>query len=183
MTSTRRVHRWQPRRGPLARGWPWSPRARRALLIGLVGITCALAGYGLLPYLALWRLDRALGQGPAALAPLVDIAAVRDQLHRRLDKDQPSLVGGLSDPFIDWLAHTLRGGGAARLEQTVTLDWVHGLLRERADPTGALLPMVRYAWFDLPTRFRVRLGPPDHPPLQLLWRPALSGWRVVAVYY
>lgn len=175
------------------RGWPprvrlagnrTARRARGALVVAAITLGCLAVGWWLLPYRALSRLERALPQGPATLAGLVDIDAVRDELRRRLDKDQTSSIGPLSGPFIDWLQWVLRDGDAPGLEQAVTLDWVHALLRSRAlsaaPSPGAL---VTRAGYENPGRFRVIIDGGSQPPLHLIWRRRGLRWQVVALYF
>ena len=198
MTASRR---FGPRLG--ARPGPWSaarwrraghrvftdlrlaPRQRRAALTGLAGLLALLTTYLLLPYATLWRLDRALveGEGPAAIAGLVDVDAVRDELGRRLNKDQHSLIGELSAPFIDWLQRRLRSPEGHQLALVITLPWLYEQMQARVKPGGRLWSAVSHAWFDTPTRFRVHLDGTDLPPLRLLLQPGAQGWRVVVVYY
>lgn len=173
---------WQPRGAALPRlGWRLPRRWRRGLATAVVTLICLLGGWVALPYVALWRLERALPDGPAALAGLVDIDAVRDELRRRLNKDQVSSIRDLSGDFSDWVAQVIRNPSDWDLQRTVTLDWVHGLLLAHLAADRQLRPAVAWAWFDRPTRFRVRIRGGVQPPLQLLWRARGLRWQVVAV--
>jgi hypothetical protein len=150
---------------------------------GLTLVVAALA-YLAWPYLALWDLDRAVADAdPQALAPRVDIEAVRDEIRRKLNKDAPSSIGKLSDPFIQWLNQGIRRLGTGALDEVVTLDWVRERLRAGPQPDRGLLHQVSYAFFDSPRGFRVRLGAPGQPQVYL--RMTLQGlrWRITAVYY
>lgn len=138
------------------------------------------------PYLSLWRLDRlAAADQPEALAAVVDMDSVREQLRRRLNKDTDSLIGEVSDPFIDWISDALRGPrtGVDDLDRRVSLSWLHRLLRERSGARGGLGSRVGWAFFISPTDFLVRIDAPPRAPLFLHLRPAFTGWKVVAVYY
>lgn len=171
-----------------------SPRARWAL-IGLAFLT---ALYLASPYLALWRLDRTAVNGPtSALNRLVDIEAVQDQIRRRLNKDQDSRIGEVSEPFIDWIQRTIRGRPPNALQMTVTLAWLRSLLLTHADDapqnSGGFWPAISYAFFETPTRFRVQLGAAGEPeqresaprpaPVHLILEWRGLGWRVTAAYY
>jgi len=171
-----------PRRVPMLHGlrrrWQ-TPPWLRALLAGM-GILMAL--YILSPYLALWRLDHTIAtRPPAALSGLVDIAAVREEILRRLNKDSASRIGEVSDPFIEWLQRALRESGDDALAGTVTLEWLYDLLASRGDADAHLLGAVSHAFFDGPTDFRVRIGTTN--PVHLHLEPHWLGWRVTAVYY
>jgi len=138
------------------------------------------------PYLALWGLSRAVADadaGPDVLAARIDLAAVRGELRKKLNKDSPSTIGKLSDPFILWLERGIRRLGTGALDELVTLDWVRERLTANSPPGQGFLPQVSYAFFDSPAGFAVRLGTPDQTPVR--FRMALQGfqWRVTAVYY
>jgi hypothetical protein len=156
----------------------WKAPAWVSWLLAALALLSLL--YLVSPYVTLWRLERAVAAAPpSAQAGFVDIAAVRDQIRRRLNKDAESRIGEVSDSFIDWLQLALRRSGDDALEQTVTLDWLRGLLAAHRT-TGRGLP-VEHAFYATPFRFRVRVG--GDPPLQLVLEPRWLGWRVTAVYY
>lgn len=135
--------------------------------------------YAATPYVALWRLDRAVRSGDTqALTALVDIQRVRTELTRRLDKDEASLVGAVSDEFIAWLEKGIRQYGARAVEQLVTLDWIRKSL-EGDKPGAGFLGSLSYAFFDAPNRFGVRIGHRVHLELY----PGGGSWRVAAVYF
>ena len=157
----------------------WRRLGRRLLLPGLVLLVALIAS----PYLTLWRLDRAVMSGAASsLAPLVDIDAVREEIRHRLNKDEASTIGEVSDAFIGWIEAGIRKDGARALEQSVTLGWLLQLLAARADAEGGLLGSVGYAFFDLPDGFLVRVGA-EGDSVKLRMQPRPFGWRVTAVYY
>jgi AcrR family transcriptional regulator len=136
------------------------------------------------PYVTLWRLERAVAAGqPGALDGLVDIAAVRDEVRRRLNKNSDSRIGEVSDSFIDWLQQALRRAGADgdALRQTMTLNWLAGLLTAHIPPGGELSDAIEHAFFDTPTDFEVRID--GGQPLHLHLEPRWLGWQVTAVYY
>jgi hypothetical protein len=166
------------------------PRARWAL-IGLAFLT---ALYLASPYLALWRLDRTAVNGPtSALSPLVDIEAVQDQIRRRLNKDQNSRIGEVSEPFIDWIQRTIKGREPNALKMTVTPAWLRSLLLTHAQGSAGFWPAISYAFFETPTRFRVQVGAtqeavytepaPTPAPVHLILEWRGIGWRVTAAYY
>lgn len=157
------------------------PRLPRWLAPSLLLVLAALL---LWPYVALWRLSHQVASSPpAALEGFVDIESVRDQIRRRLNKEADSEIGEVSDPFIEWIEQGIRRPGNETLQRTVTLEWLHGLLREQARGERGFLPAVRYAFYDPPDGFRVRIAAEGKPPLHLRLEPGVFGWRVTAVYY
>ncbi len=136
------------------------------------------------PYLALWDLSRAVADpDPKVLAARIDLETVRAEIGRKLNKDSPSVIGKLSDPFIQWLEGGIRRLGTGALDELVTLDWVRGRLTANSPPGQGFLPQVSYAFFDSPNGFEVRLGAPGQAPVH--FRMALQGlrWQITAVYY
>lgn len=136
------------------------------------------------PYVDVWRLNEmVLEKPPAALARLVDIDSVRDQILRRLNKDEQSSIGQVSDPFIEWIEQGIRAPGNENLERSVTLEWLHQLLAARGSAERGFLPAVRYAFYSPPNGFLVRIGAADEAPVYLRMQLGLLGWRFTAVYY
>lgn len=162
--------------------WWQRPRlpGKRLLLAALA----LVALYGLWPYGMLWSLNRALIQNDReTLALLVDLDAIRDELTRRLNKEQVSAIETLSDEFIAWLATGIRQHGVTALEARVTLDWVCEQLTARSATGHGLPPMLSYGCFEGPFRFRVRLGQRHANPLAMRLRLSATGWRVATLYY
>jgi hypothetical protein len=155
---------------------------RRVRLV-LLPTVAVLLLYLVWPYFTLWQLDQALVSGDAAaLDRLVDLAAVRDEIKRKLNKDSTSSIGDLSDPFIRWLEAGIQAAGSGAVDQLVTLDWVRDQLL--ADVAGkGLLPRLSFAFFDAPDGFRLTVdgsgGNPVHARLTL----GNAAWRVSALYY
>jgi len=116
------------------------------------------------PYYHLYRLDDALGRpDPAALAPLVDLDAIRDNTKARL-----TWAFGMRDtaPGVEplrWLQQGLQRAGEVAIEDTIDLNWVQTQLRD-AVPAATerrpayLLAAVDFAMFESWNRFIVRLG-------------------------
>jgi hypothetical protein len=165
------------------------PRLLRAAGPTRFGRWClalVLAGlaFFLWPYFALWGLSLAVADpDPGALAAHIDITAVRGELRKKLNKDSPSTIGKLSDPFILWLERGIQRLGTRALDELVTVDWVRERLRAQAPPGQGFLPRVSYAFFDAPGGFAVRLEAPDQSPVH--FRMTLQGykWKVTAIYY
>lgn len=165
---------WQELRDRRLPPWVW-----RALISGLLFLLVLFAS----PYWTLWRINRAASSAtPGALAPFVDIAAVRDQLRRRLNKDLNSHIGEVSEPFIHWIAQGLQRKGTAAIDHLVTLEWVAGLLQSE-DRSEPLFERVRYAFYDLPHGFLIELEHNDGKKVTLMLRPSPLRWRIAAVSY
>lgn len=163
-------------------------RLSRRLMWPSVGIALLLLLYLMSPYLTLWRLDHRVKHGPtAALSGLVDIEAARDQIMRRLNKDQDSRIGEVSDGFIAWVQLSIRDQQPDALANAVTLAWVRQLLLAHSAGDGGFLPAVTYAFYDSPVSFQVKVGSNAGRraigPVFLRLERRLLGWRVTAIYY
>lgn len=150
------------------------------LLIPIVVLLAYLAW----PYVTLWRLDRALARNdPAALAHLVDLDAVREEIRRKLNKDEASSIGPVSDDFIHWIEHAIRRNGTGAIEHQVSLDWVQGRLLSRSPPGEGLAGALSRAFFDDPIHFSLRIGAPAESPVYARLSLQGTGWRMTAVYF
>ncbi|MCU0834911.1 MAG: DUF2939 domain-containing protein [Chromatiaceae bacterium] len=172
----------RPPRALLAR----TRRRRRALGWVLLPPAVLLLAYLAWPYISLWRLDRAVrGEEAEALATLVDLASVRGEIKKKLNKDVGSRLGPVSDRFIRWLQAGIQSLGSDAIDRLVTLDWVREQLLVHS-PGGAadgFLGEVSFAFFDARGGFQVHIGPPDDGPVRLhLERHGLA-WRVSALSY
>jgi len=174
------------------------PRRRLHAPLGLrwigLGLLVSLSLYLISPYFSLWRLDQTAVNGPtAALGALVDLDTTREQILRRLNKDQDSAIDEVSDAFIDWIQQNIRGNGEDALRQTVTLAWVRERLLSHSNGTKGFWPALSYAFFDTPTSFRARIGPSleaaresdwtGPPPVNLRLERGWLRWRVTALSY
>jgi hypothetical protein len=163
----------RPRRGR------WPRALRYALVLGIVAFS-----FMLWPYVALWRIDRAAVQeGAAGLAPFVDLAAVREEILRKLNKDAVSPIGPLSDPFIQWIGNGIMSNGREAITKLVTLEWVRARLLTGASGDAGFLDRISYAFFDSPRGFQVRIGPADADPTHVHLRLQGLQWQINALYY
>ncbi len=164
------------------RHWP-----RRARLPGkrfLISCLIVAILYGLWPYATLWTLNHALIQGDqATLEFLVDLDAIRDEIARRLNKENVSAIDGISDRFIEWLEAGLWRHGANVLDTLVTLDWVREQLLARSSPGKGFLSQLSYGFFEGPRDFRARIGQPNADPVIVRLHLGGRGWRVSTFYY
>jgi hypothetical protein len=159
-------------------------RVPALLRLATLAAVALLFAYVVWPYATLWRLDAAARSAdPAELAALVDIAAVRGEIKRKLNKDAASHIDHLSDGFIRWLQAGIASAGSAAVDRLVTLDWVRARLLGDVPGNEGILGRVSYAFFDAPDGLRVAVGAGDTDPVWL--RLSLQGfsWRVTAVYY
>ena len=100
----------------------------------------ALLGFLAWPYVSLWRLSAAASDpDPSALAPLVDLDAIRGEIRRKLNKTASSAIGKVSDPFIQWLERGILQLGTGALDQLVTLAWVQERLGANSPPGQGFL--------------------------------------------
>ena len=100
---------------------------------------------------------------PAALAPLVDLDAIRDNTKARL-----TWAFGMRDtaPGVEplrWLQQGLQRAGEVAIEDTIDLGWVQTQLRDAVSAAterrpAYLLAAVDFAMFESWNRFIVRLG-------------------------
>lgn len=116
------------------------------------------------PYYHLYRLDDALGRpDPAALAPLVDLDAIRDNTKARLTWAFGMRDSAPSAEPLRWLQQGLQRAGEAALEDTIDLGWVQTQLRDAVSAAterrpAYLLAAVDFAMFESWNSFVVRLG-------------------------
>lgn len=170
------VHEWRDlhEHRLLLPNWAWRVLLTAVLLLLVLFVS---------PYWTLWRLSRAASEASAeALAPFVDLDAVRDEIRRRLNKDLSSRIGEVSDPFIEWIERGLQRKGTATIEHIATFEWIAGLLRGN-DEAQPLLKRVRYAFYHPPHGFLVKIEHESGNPVILLLNPELPIWRVTAVSY
>ncbi|MGE5154478.1 MAG: DUF2939 domain-containing protein [Bdellovibrio bacteriovorus] len=136
------------------------------------------------PYATLWRLDRALARDqPGALAPLVDLEAVRNEIRHRLNKDSASAIGPVSDDFVDWLEQAIRRNGSGAVDQQVTLEWLRERLLSQSPPGQGLTGSLSRAVFDDPLHFSLRLGAPSGSHVNVRLSFQGTGWRVTALSF
>lgn len=161
-------------------------RAGRTVRWLLLPLAALALGYLLWPYVTVWRLDIALRTGDAqAFTGLVDIAAVRGEIKKKLNKDAESRIATVSDGFIRWLQQGIKDLGSDAVDEAVTPAWVRGRLLAHTPGVGprGFLGEVSYAFFESLGRFRFTVGAPDDEPVQVELDLGLDGWQITAVYY
>jgi len=162
------------------------PHKARTLGLVLLALGAVLLLFLAWPYAALWQIDRAVRSGDfAALAGLVDLDSVRSEIKQKLNKDESSNIGELSDSFIRWLEEGISALGNQAVERLVTVSWVRARLLDHGagNADDGFLGQVSYAFFDAPDGFVARIGPPSDTPVQLHLSLRGLHWRVSALYY
>ncbi|NKN32904.1 DUF2939 domain-containing protein [Marichromatium bheemlicum] len=153
----------------------------RPLLLALLVLVALYAAW---PYATLWRLDRALAADDcAALDELVDLSAIRTEIADRLNKDHDSVIGELSDSFIQWLEWGIRRHGEDALDELVTLDWVCERLQANVPDDAGLFDQLARARFVAPREFCARIGWAEPGAVHVRLRLQGGGWRLVTLYY
>ncbi|MGD8914438.1 MAG: DUF2939 domain-containing protein [Candidatus Thiodiazotropha sp.] len=142
-------------------------------------------GFLVWPYTAVYRLDQALqANDQQKLSEMIDLASVREQIKRKLNKNVQSTIGDVSNSFIDWLQNGIQRMGADAVEQMVDNRWVVAQLRShnREPEQGGFMDSMTYAFFDGPDRLLLRIGDLDDNPVHA--HLSLQGleWRITAVY-
>jgi hypothetical protein len=137
------------------------------------------------PYTAVYRLNQALQRDDQqAIGEMIDLASIREQIKRKLNKNVESAIGDVSNGFIDWLQNGIQRMGADAVEQMVDNAWVVARLRShnREPRQGGFMDQMTYAFFDSPDRLLLRIGALDDNPVHA--HLSLQGlrWRVTAVY-
>ncbi|MCU7917762.1 MAG: DUF2939 domain-containing protein [Candidatus Thiodiazotropha sp. (ex Dulcina madagascariensis)] len=151
----------------------------------IVAVILAAAAFLIWPYTAVYRLDQALQRNDhRALAELIDVEAVRDQIKRKLNKNLESTIGDVSSGFIDWLQNGIQRLGADAVEQMVDIGWIAAQLRahNRKPGEGGILDRMTYAFFDGPDRLLLRIGEWDDNPVHAHLSLQGADWRITAVY-
>jgi hypothetical protein len=156
-----------------------------ARLLGYLLLLVVL-GYGLWPYYTVFRLDDLVREEPEALAPFVDLEAIKARYQRRIETAVPAFEprsGPGADQVVAWLDTNLTQLGEAALDQAITLEWVRDALRQAAERTtdsrpALLIDAIDFAFFESWRRFVIRVGPLGSETFVVL---GLQGkdWRIV----
>ena len=139
------------------------------------------------PYYHLYRLDEALGrEDPAALAPLIDLQAIRKHTRDRLQWALGMKDAQVANQPLRWLQEGLQRAGEVALEETLTLEWVQDQLRQavaRATDRhpAYLLAAVDFAIFESWNRFIVRLGKLGYNDTHIRLQLEGMTWRVTDI--
>lgn len=125
----------------------------------------ALLAFGAWPYYHVFRIDDALGKDDLeALAQLVDLEAIRQEMTQKIDAGLQATTG---DPprgsVLNWLQQNLRQAGEHAVEQNITVEWVRDRLKEavvRASdkPRPYFIRATTFAFFESYDSFIIRLG-------------------------
>lgn len=151
----------------------------------IVSIFLLITAFLAWPYTAVYRLQQALLQDDRQLlSEMIDVAAVREQIKRKLNKNVESNIGDVSNGFVDWLQNGIQRLGANAVNEMVDLDWVIRQLRshnQRSDQ-GGIYDQLSYAFYDGPNRLLLRIGALDENPVHVHLSLQGTSWRITAVY-
>jgi hypothetical protein len=148
----------------------------------------ALIAFGIWPYYAVFRLDDALGkEDPQALAPLVDLPALRANYKSRVVAGTDRLIpSGDPNSALGWIRQNLERLGDSALDQAITVPWVRDTLREAVvqatnQSPPYLLGGIDFAFFESYNRFLIRIGDLGHGPTHV--RLSLEGteWKITDI--
>jgi hypothetical protein len=165
---------------------------RRWLSLSLILLGLAYLAY---PYVTAWRIDRAVtARDTTTLESLIDWPLLRERL--KADVKQALVEAARDHPDNEEAEAVIGAALAALLVPTVIDSAVDEIVtpenlaaniatQELAAEGHSPLSLVRYAFFDSPTVFRVDLrdpGSPDAPGLTVLMELQADGvWRVTTV--
>jgi len=141
------------------------------------------------PYYRIYQIDDVLGlDNPEALAPLVDLAAVRASIVQRLDARIQATTGRSAEgSVLDWVQDNLRELGSGAADQMIDLEWVRENLRQAtrqaiAEPPYYLIKAIDFAFFDGFDSFLIRLGPIDQNPTHVRMQLRDGNWWITGIY-
>lgn len=162
------------------------PGVSLAWLKWFIPIILLLLVYVAWPYVTVFQLNNAVAaHDQQALAELVDLGQVRDEIKKKLNKDMSSSVGDVSNGFIEWIQNGLSRLGAEAVDQLVSLDWVYEQLLSKTPSKDFHLGFknqVSYAFFDSVDSFWLQIGQKDKSPVHVQLRFQGLKWRVSAIY-
>jgi len=146
----------------------------------------AILAYAGLPYVNLYRLDRALMQNErATLNELVDLDALKAQHKAMFEKQVQRSIGEQHGPVSDLVRDGARWYGVQTAD-AIDLDWVRQRLRrQRAsapDAYPSIITDTTFAFFEWPTRFLIRLGDLGDDPIHVRMSIEDWRWRVTGIY-
>jgi Protein of unknown function (DUF2939) len=154
----------------------------------LIGALVAVGlGYGIYPYLTLYRLGQAIRHGDAAtLESMVDWPAVREGIKEDIcdlviDQPQPAQAGGQLPPFG---AGFVRGIATNVVDKQVTPEGLVAAAQQpdAAQPSEAAVKLG-WAFFDGPSAFVVDLTTPQEAtPIRLQMALRNGAWQVTRVW-
>ena len=149
----------------------------------------ALLAFLAWPYYRIYQIDDVLGyDDPEALAPLVDLEAVRAGTLSQLDSSMQAATGRPQDGSVmDWVKDNLRDLGSGAVDQMIDLAWVQAALQRAArqaidEPPYYFMRGIDYAFFDGYDSFLIRLGEIDRNPTHVRLRLRAGNWRITGIY-
>ena len=139
------------------------------------------------PYVYLYRLDRALLENDrATLAALVDMERLRAN-HKAALEHRIERTVGREGPVARMAREGARWINEQAADRVIDLDWVRERLRRpeggaAEDAYPSILRHTRFAFYDSPTTFLVRIGELGRDPVHLRMGLRDWEWRVQGIY-
>ena len=137
------------------------------------------------PYVHLYQLHRAvINNDSAAIEDLVDLKKVNQVFKENLEWQMNHAVNSQSHLFPEVIrqgAQTIIGTLGNLAAETVVID-AQGLLERLHKINGSLWEKTTFAFFESPTRFKIRLGQLGRNPIHIQMTLQDWSWRVTAIY-
>jgi hypothetical protein len=154
-------------------------------------LLAVLVAYVSWPYYHLYRLDNALGSDDIhKLAPLINLAEVREHLQQRVARNIDQFSGGKQpdDSLIGTLQQKAKELVGRAVDESISLEQVRDMLRDSAREHSEaqppyLLAAVDFAFFESPDTFQVRLGAIDRDPAYIIFTLQSGRWMVSNIIY
>ena len=125
----------------------------------------ALLAFVAWPYYHVFRIDDALGKDDLdALAELVDLEAIQQEMAQRLDAGLQATTGPPAEgSMMSWLQQNLRQAGEEAVEQNITIEWVRdrlkaAVVRASDKPKPYFIRATTFGFFESYDSFIIRLG-------------------------
>ena len=117
------------------------------------------------PYYHVYRIDDALGKDDLeALAELVDLQAIQQEMTQRLDAGLEATTGKPpAGSVMNWLQQNLHQVGEEAVQQNITIEWVRdrlkaAVVRASDKPKPYFIRATTFAFFESYDSFIIRLG-------------------------
>ena len=152
-------------------------------------LLAALLAFMAWPFYRIYQIDDVLGyDDPEALAPLVDLEAVRSGTMSQLNSSMQAATGRPEEGSVmDWVQDNLRDLGGDAVDRMIDLAWVHAALQRAArqaidEPPYYFMRGIDYAFFDSYDSFLIRLGEIDRNPTHVRLKLRAGNWRITGIY-
>lgn len=150
----------------------------------------ALLAFVAWPYYTIYKIDDALGyEDPEALAPLVDLDAVRAGAKHQFDAGVQAATGRAQEgSLLAMVQDGLRDLSGEAVDQLIDLRWVQTTLQAAArntidQPPYYFMRGIDYAFFDGLDSFLIRLGEIDRNPTHVRLKLRGGNWHITGIYH